>query len=572
VIAPRRRLPGVPARILNRSVSLWVGRLGLPARRVRMLRVHGRRTGKLQTTPLLVLHLGGFRYLVAPRGETDWARNLRTAGWGELVRGRRVERVRATEVGGEERVAALAAYVRRFGWLTGRFFDVRPGEGRDGIRRIAGRHPTFRLGAMALLLALALTAPALGARAGYRVSESALPRDADRARAMLQRAWDAAAPGSQARKDIKWVLKLDSLHLLRRGGPLGRRSTVARTLRLNAWWYSRNTAPNSRIIVRDHSGILSTYWEGRGLAVNPVATTGRWQDLNAGLTPEQLADALMPFAVRRHAAGRSFTVWEYYDVPDRPKLVLPGASGMAQGRIAQLMARAYHRTGEARFAKAAAGALAAFTVPVRKGGVVSRVGPSSAWYVERAFPGAGPWKGAALNGFMVTLLNLEVAAPYLTSRPRPRTRGRAEQRIRRRAPGAEAAGEAAKGIVERGERTLARYLPLHDTGSWSLYGLATPGWRWRTHLADPGYHCYHVTLLRQLDRQAPGHGFGGWASRWDGYARRAGLNCKLKNPRWLEPRPDRPPESILNPPEPEPEPEPGGETPEDSPTTTSPSS
>ena len=90
MIAPRRRGPGVPARALNRAVSLWVGRLGLPAPSVRMLRVHGRRTGQLQTTPLLVLHLGDFRYLVAPRGETDWARNLRSAGWGELMKGRRV--------------------------------------------------------------------------------------------------------------------------------------------------------------------------------------------------------------------------------------------------------------------------------------------------------------------------------------------------------------------------------------------------------------------------------------------------------------------------------------------------
>ena len=68
--------------------------------------------------------------------------------------------------------------------------------------------------------------------------------------------------------------------------------------------------------------------------------------------------------------------------------------------------------------------------------------------------------------------------------------------------------------MARGERTLARYLPMHDTGSWSLYGLSTPGWAWRTHVADPGYHCYHVTLLQQLDRQAPGYGFGGWAERW----------------------------------------------------------
>ena len=346
-----------------------------------------------------------------------------------------------------------------------------PGEGRDGIRRIAGRHPTFRLGAMALLLALALTAPALGARAGYRVSESAPPRrrpGAGHAAASVGR----GGAGIAGPKGHQVGAQAGQPAPAARGRPLGRRSTVARTLRLNAWWYSRNTAPNSRIIVRDHTGILSTYWEGRGLAVNPVATTGRWQDLNSGLTPEQLADALMPFAVRRHAAGRSFTVWEYYDVPDRPKLVLPGASGMAQGRIAQLMARAYHRTGEARFAKAAAGALAAFTVPVRKGGVVSRVGPSSAWYVERAFPGAGPWRraervhgDAAQPGGRGPLPHLTAAGPHPWPSRAAHPAARAGRRGRRR---------GREGDRGAGERTLARYLPLHDTGSWSLYGLATP--------------------------------------------------------------------------------------------------
>ena len=562
MIAPRRRGPGVPARALNRAVALWVGRWGLPAPAVRMLRVHGRRTGALQTTPVLILQTAGFRYLVAPRGQTDWARNLRAAGWGELMKGRRVERVTATEVDGDERVAAVDAYVRRFGWLNRRFFNVSRGEGREGVRRIAGRHPTFRLGAMVVLAAsLALAGPALGARAGYRVSEAALPNNADVARKMLKRAFAHAPPASQTRSDISWLLKLDRRHLLRRGQPAGRRTTVARTLRINAWWYSRNLAPGSRIIVRDPWGVLSTYWEGRGLGVNPVATTGRWQDLNAGLKPEKLAEALLPFAVARHARGRTFLLWEYYDVPDRPRMVRPGASGMAQGRVSQLMARAYHRTGQARFATAAAGALAAFTVPVSRGGVVSDVGPQSPWYVERAYPGAGPWKGAALNGFMVTLLNLEATAPYLTSRPEPLRRGPAEQRARPRAPGAENAGKETRKLVADGERTLQRYLPLHDTGSWSLYGLSTPGWAWRTHVADAGYHCYHVTLLRQLDRQAPGYGFGEWAAKWDGYAHRAGLNCALKNPSFLEPRPDQPPDSLINPPEQEP----GGEAPGESP-------
>ena len=527
MISPRRG-PGVPARALNGVVALLVGRLGLPLPRLRMLRVHGRRTGRLRSTPVLVLHRRGARYLVAPRGRTDWAANLRAAGWGELIRGRRVERVRATEVDGEERAAAVGAYARRFGWLNGRFFGLPRGFGADDVRRIASGHPTFRLGAM-LLLALALAGPAAAARPGYAIPPASFPEDAREARATLRAALADAPSGSRTRADIEYVLRLDRAHLLRRGQPAGRRSTVARTLRVNAWWYAGHGAPGARIIVRDPEGVLSTYWEGRGLAVNPVATAGRWQGLNARASTEALAEALLPFGVARRAGGRRFLIWEYYDVPDRPGVVRPGASGMAQGRIAQLMARAYHRTGEARFARAAAGALAAFTVPVGRGGVVSRVSadgrPRAPWYVERAYPGASPWKGAALNGFMVTLLNLEGTVRFLTSRPQPLPDGPREQRVRPRAPGAAHAGRLARSLAAQGERTLARYLPLHDTGSWSIYGLLTPGWPWRTHLADTGYHCYHVRLLRQLSRQAPGKGFGIVAARWAGYARRAGVSC-----------------------------------------------
>ena len=219
-------------------------------------------------------------------------------------------------------------------------------------------------------------------------------------------------------------------------------------------------------------------------------------------------------------------------MPDVPGAIKPGASGMAQGRIAQLMARAYHRTGEVRFADAARGALASFRVPVNRGGVVSIVKapgvPSRPWFVERAYPGASPWKGAALNGFMVTVLNLDAAAPLLGSRPNPRTTGPREQRIRPRARGTRLAAVLARRLAAEGERTLRRYLPLHDTGSWSLYGLLTPRYAWRTHVADTGYHCYHVRLLHQLAAQAPGYGFAIWAAKWQHYAVRAGITCARK--------------------------------------------
>jgi hypothetical protein len=215
---------------------------------------------------------------------------------------------------------------------------------------------------------------------------------------------------------------------------------------------------------------------------------------------------------------------------------------MAQGRLALLFARAYYRTGRHRFAQAAAGALAAFQVPVARGGVVSRLGPGggpgrSPWYVERAYPGASPWRGAALNGFMVTLLNLDQTAALLRAQPRrspPSDRPTALQPLPAppasgpapRAPGAEAAGRLAQRLAMRGTASLRRFLPLHDTGDWSLYGLRTPGYAWRTHLADRNYHCYHVRLLRSLARHFPKRGFAATAARWNAYAGAMGAACR----------------------------------------------
>ncbi len=521
-----RRGPGVPARALNGLVALLVGRLGLPLPAVRMLRVHGRRSGRLRSTPVLVLRREGRRYLVAPRGRTDWSRNLAAAGWGELVRGRHIERVRATPVEGDERAGAVAAHVRRFGWLTGRFFDLPRRPSAQQAARVAHRHPTFRLGLMIALM-LALAGPATAARPGFTIPPGQLPADDAAADYALYQALIFARPDSRTSTDIEYVLRLAEIGR-RPDTPAGRRATISRTLRVNAWWYSRWGAPLRRAIIRDPAGVLHTYWGRRGFALNPVATAGRWQGLNSDVGPVALAEALLPFGVPQTGAGRDFLRWEYFDVPDRPGLIRPGASGMAQGRIAQLMARAYHRTGDARFADAAIGALEAFSVPVNRGGVLSDVDPgrpTRPWYVERAYPDANRWRGGALNGFMVTLINLHGTAPLLTSRPEPLRTGPRESRRRPRARGAVRAGRLATTLARRGEASLVRYLPLHDTGRWSLYGLLTPRFGWREHVADRGYHCYHVRLLGTLARQAPGRRFDVWQRRWDRYAVRAGVDC-----------------------------------------------
>jgi deazaflavin-dependent oxidoreductase (nitroreductase family) len=112
----------------------------------RVLRVKGRTTGIVRTTPVNLLTLAEDRYLVAPRGETQWVRNLRAAGGGELVLGRRVEPFTAGEVADSDKVDILRAYLKRWKAEVGVFFDkVSADSPDDDLRRIAPDHPVFRI-------------------------------------------------------------------------------------------------------------------------------------------------------------------------------------------------------------------------------------------------------------------------------------------------------------------------------------------------------------------------------------------------------------------------------------------
>ena len=77
--------------------------------------MRGRKTGEMRTTPVNLLTYDGTRYLVAPRGETQWVRNIRAAdGAGELALGRKVEPFRGVELSDEQKPAVLRAYLKRW--------------------------------------------------------------------------------------------------------------------------------------------------------------------------------------------------------------------------------------------------------------------------------------------------------------------------------------------------------------------------------------------------------------------------------------------------------------------------
>jgi deazaflavin-dependent oxidoreductase (nitroreductase family) len=129
--------------VFNRS-TVFITRHGVSVRGSRELRVRGRQSGEWRVVPVNLLFEGDQRYLVAPRGQTQWVRNLRVAGTGELRIGRHVETFEATELSDTDKVEVLRAYLRKWKMEVGVFFDgVSADSSDEELARIAPRHPAF---------------------------------------------------------------------------------------------------------------------------------------------------------------------------------------------------------------------------------------------------------------------------------------------------------------------------------------------------------------------------------------------------------------------------------------------
>ena len=136
-------------RIMNPIVARLT-RWGLSVKGTRILAVRGRTSGETRTAVVNLLHHEGGRYLVAPRGTTQWVRNLRVAGTGTLRVGRRVTEFAAVELDDDtdvdEKVTVLRAYLERWGWEVGKFFgDLRADSPDEDLIAALPRFPAFRL-------------------------------------------------------------------------------------------------------------------------------------------------------------------------------------------------------------------------------------------------------------------------------------------------------------------------------------------------------------------------------------------------------------------------------------------
>jgi deazaflavin-dependent oxidoreductase (nitroreductase family) len=131
--------------VLNRIVAALT-RAGVGVYGSRVLEVQGRKSGEWRRTPVNLLRFEGDDYLVAPRGNTQWARNLRASGNGRLILGRRTQPFTAEELSDDEKPPLLREYLRKWKFEVGAFFGgVGPDASDEELRRIAPEHPVFRI-------------------------------------------------------------------------------------------------------------------------------------------------------------------------------------------------------------------------------------------------------------------------------------------------------------------------------------------------------------------------------------------------------------------------------------------
>jgi deazaflavin-dependent oxidoreductase (nitroreductase family) len=145
-VAEHYQRPGwFTTNVFNRLVAALTRR-GVSVYGARVLEVKGRKSGEWRRTPVNLLRIGGADYLVSPRGHTQWVRNLRASGQGRLRVGRRTQAFTAVELADDDKPPLLRAYLKKWKFEVGVFFDgVGPGSSDDELRQIAPNHPVFRL-------------------------------------------------------------------------------------------------------------------------------------------------------------------------------------------------------------------------------------------------------------------------------------------------------------------------------------------------------------------------------------------------------------------------------------------
>jgi len=141
---PEFRKPTAFEAFFNRTFGFLIG-MGIGPSHIYLLQVRGRKSGKLFSTPVDLLDLNGKRYLVAPRGRTQWVRNAEVAGEVTLKKGSSVQKYRLRTIAVPDKPEILKAYLDRYKKEVQRYFPVSAGSPAQDFVAVAESYPAFEL-------------------------------------------------------------------------------------------------------------------------------------------------------------------------------------------------------------------------------------------------------------------------------------------------------------------------------------------------------------------------------------------------------------------------------------------
>jgi deazaflavin-dependent oxidoreductase (nitroreductase family) len=136
--------PTAAEAMINRFIGL-LPRIGIGPRYMVLLQVRGRKSGRIYSTPVNLLDLQGHRYLVAPRGDTQWSRNAVASGEVTLVRGLRRETVKLTPLADGNKPPVLKAYLDQYASAVQQYFPVAAGSPLSAFAPLAPTYPVFEI-------------------------------------------------------------------------------------------------------------------------------------------------------------------------------------------------------------------------------------------------------------------------------------------------------------------------------------------------------------------------------------------------------------------------------------------
>jgi deazaflavin-dependent oxidoreductase (nitroreductase family) len=141
---PAFRKPSPFERLFNRFFGLLVAS-GIGLSHNYVVQVRGRKSGKTYSTPIDLLELDGHRFLVAPRGRTQWVRNAEAAGEVTLVRGHFRRTFTLRPIPDPDKPPLLKAYLDRFKTTVQRYFPVPAGSPPEAFLPHVAYYPVFEL-------------------------------------------------------------------------------------------------------------------------------------------------------------------------------------------------------------------------------------------------------------------------------------------------------------------------------------------------------------------------------------------------------------------------------------------